>query len=114
MRKTIQIDVMICDAPGCEEHTHEHYACHRCGTAYCYKHQKELAVTYGGSRYSNDDFYYCKPCDEKLNRERIDPLHAALQRVAALKAEWKAFNDDWEMCIGLAGNEVRRLVGAGE
>lgn len=108
MKKMVEVEATFCDAPECQEQTHDFCACASCGTVFCFDHRKELAVSYPLSIYSSDDGHYCKPCDERLSRERIDPLHAAYQRVAALKAEGMAWREVYVFQADLAEAEVRR------
>jgi hypothetical protein len=97
VKKAITEEREICDL--CDRNNTAWLHCLSCKKAICYDCRNEglakeypRAVYFGGS----NDGLYCRDCDTRLITEGTDKLHRAYRRVEALRAESKAWNEDFQ------------------
>lgn len=96
MKKAVQVEVAVCDFCGTEQ-SWGCDACLRCGKHICYECKKTKAVEYThGVHFSGSgDGAYCVTCNAAMEANP-DQLFTAYQRIAALKAEARRFQHDFE------------------
>ena len=108
MKKTITQEREICDF--CDENDASYMRCMGCRKAMCYDcrkiHAKEYAhaVHFGGS----EDGLYCLECDTRLITANNDKLHRAYRTVEALRAESKAWWEEFKVRSDKAEEAVKR------
>lgn len=121
-----EIEVDVCDVPGCASQEDCYSQCLSCGAAHCFEHSyphregahpdpqrtphgvRYEAGVWGGGSY---DGYYCNSCDERLSRERTDGLHAAYQRIETLRARYQEQYELQKLEAAQAEAEVQKERG---
>lgn len=111
MKKSITEEKELCDF--CEVNEASYSKCLGCGKAICYDckkiHAKEYnhAVYFQGSR----DGLYCRECDTRLIAAKTDKVHKAYRRIEALRAESKAWDEDFKARGDAAEKDLNALIG---
>ena len=122
MKVKREIEVTVCDVPGCTSEEDCYSICLACGAAHCFNHSYDWqpqrphpervphGVRYEGNVWGGAvrDGYYCTPCDERLSRERTDGLHAAYQSIAVLRAQFVARRERDELHVARVEAELQK------
>lgn len=106
MKKTITEEREICDF--CHINDASYLHCMGCDKAMCYECRKIHGKEYPRAVYfcGSADGLYCRACDARLITERSDKLHRAYRRIEALRAESKAWADEFKMRTDAAEADV--------
>ncbi len=93
MKTNITQTVTACDA--CEK-PEAFYACLNCHKDYCWKCVDTEGVNLKHATWASGsgDIFFCSPCYAKPRPEN-KPILRAYEKIAALRAECKSWNDDF-------------------
>lgn len=111
MRKIVEKEIEICDSCGTDDCVFNE--CASCGKHYCYNCNKTRHVgkEFPHSVYcsGSDDVYFCTGC-LSVPTPRTVAILAAYQTISLLRAENKAWYEDFKQRSDKAEAEVRKII----
>lgn len=105
--KTVLKEIKVCDLCSSERDTF--YKCTGCGKDICYACKEAVVVEYPHAVYFSGsmDGLYCPQCDDRLT---LDPLHIAYRKIAKLRREATAFNEDLRQRADAAESALKAIL----
>ena len=111
MKKTIQVEAIVCDKCGDGRDLHSCYSCLNCGMDMCYGCLEKYGIKYSYAVYfsGSGDGYYCINCDNKLKTSGKDELWNAYFRIHLLKKKSERFGKNFQFLAKQAEKDVEKI-----